>query len=65
MAMGSGCPGGDLHPSRAWWTGLGLGFSEALCLARGLFPLLGGPFDQRQLFLPPNDNYFCLFSSCW
>ena len=21
--------------------------------------------DQRQLFLPPNDNYFCLFSSCW
>ena len=24
----------------------------------------GSP-DQRQLFLPPNDNYFCLFSSCW
>ena len=23
------------------------------------------PDDQRQLFLPPNDNYFCLFSSCW
>ena len=22
-------------------------------------------YDQRQLFLPPNDNYFCLFSSCW
>ena len=41
MAMGSGCPGGDLHPSRAWWTGLGLGFSEALCLARGMVPFLG------------------------
>ena len=35
MAMGSGCPGGDLHPSRTWRTGLGLGLSEERCLARG------------------------------
>ena len=57
MAMGSGCPGGDLHPSRAWWTGLGLGFSEALCLARGLFPLLGGPFLGLPLCVPALSAY--------
>ena len=57
MAIGSGCPGGDLHPSRAWWTGLGLGFSEALCLARGLFPLLGGPFLGLPLCVPELSAY--------
>ena len=64
MAMGSGCPGGDLHPSRAWWTGLGLGFSEALCLARGLFPLLGGPFLGLPLCVPELSAYPVLLGTC-
>ena len=32
-------------------------------VAGGWIPRISS--DQRQLFLPPNDNYFCLFSSCW
>ena len=40
--------------------------SYAIVISLGLVvAAIASGSDQRQLFLPPNDNYFCLFSSCW